>query len=179
MVRSDRLLLKVLGPEAASDVMQYLLRNREHFRNAGPKVTDDYFTISYQRLRLSKEADLVSQGIFLRFYLFLRDDAGGPIGDISISQIARGIMQSCVLGYKIDRDHTGRGLMTEAVDGTVKLAFTQLGLHRVEANIMPSNIASQRVVEKLGFEREGYSRRFLKIDGDWQDHVRYAKLGDE
>lgn len=181
MLLTDRLSLRTLGPANAAHVADYLRRNREHFRNAGPLVTEDYFTESYQRARLQREVELMGEGTFFRLWMFLRDASPsmGPIGDISLSQIFRGIMLSCYIGYKIDKGHTGRGYMTEAVGRVVQFAFDDLCLHRLEANIMPSNTASQRVVERLGFVKEGFSRRYLRINGVWEDHLRYARVRED
>jgi [ribosomal protein S5]-alanine N-acetyltransferase len=68
--------------------------------------------------------------------------------------------------------------MTEAVRRTVEIGFSEVGLHRVEANVMPSNVRSLAVVERAGFEREGYSQRYLRINGHWEDHIRFARVND-
>ena len=81
---------------------------------------------------------------------------------------------SCFLGYKVDQRFNGLGVATEAIAASNRYLFEVFGLHRIEANIMPSNLASQRVVEKLGFEQEGLAKAFLKINGKWEDHYRYA-----
>jgi [ribosomal protein S5]-alanine N-acetyltransferase len=181
MISTARLNLTLLGPTQAREATRYLSRNRAHFSGAGPLVDDEYFTVEYQRRRLTRELEMMEEGTLFRLWIFRREDPEGspPIGDISLSHIVRGIMQSCYLGYKLDRDHIGKGYMTEALERTVAFAFENLALHRVEANIMPGNIASQRVVEKLGFVNEGFSPKYLMIDGRWEDHVRYAKINDE
>lgn len=178
MLTTPRLTLKLLGPDQAPEATRYLLRNRAHFASAGPRVDDEYFTEDYQQRRLTRELEMTEQGSLVRLWIYLSDadTIDGPIGDISLSHIIHGILHSCFLGYKLDHEHLGRGYMTEALEATLGLAFGRLGLHRVEANIMPRNIASQRVVERLGFEREGYSRDYLMIDGRWEDHLRYARV---
>lgn len=175
-----RLDLRLLGPDHAIDVTRYLARNRDYFKTAGPLVDDDYFTDGYQRRRLARELEAIDDGSLFRLWIYLRSSSNpGPIGDVSLSRIVRGIMQSCFLGYKIDRAHAGNGYMTEALEATVAFAFEKLGLHRLEANIMPSNAASVRVVEKLGFVDEGCSRRYLLINGAWEDHRRFAIVNDK
>ena len=180
MLTTPRLRLRLLGPENAPEVRDYHLRNRDYFATAGPRVDDDYFTEDYQRNRLLRELEMAEEGNLVRLWIFPRSDDSSmnPIGDISMSHIIRGIMHSCFLGYKIDCEHAGKGYMTEALERVVGFAFDNLGLHRVEANIMPTNLASQRVVEKLGFVREGYSRQYLRINGSWADHLRYTRLND-
>jgi ribosomal-protein-alanine N-acetyltransferase len=100
------------------------------------------------------------------------------LGMVNLSEIVRGSFQSCYLGYWIGVEHAGRGHMTEALCHTVELAFTELRLHRIEANIRPENEPSLRVIQRLGFQREGYSPRYLEIDGEWRDHERWALLSD-
>ena len=87
----------------------------------------------------------------------------------------RGAFQSCFLSYKLDMDLCGRGYMTEAVEEAVRIAFTVLGLHRIEANIMPRNTASLGVARKAGFQEEGLAVRYLRINGVWEDHIHMVR----
>lgn len=86
---------------------------------------------------------------------------------------------SAHLGYWIDEEHQRRGYMTEAVRAVVRFAFDVLGLHRVQAAVMPHNAASLRVLEKLGFRKEGESPRYLQIAGKWADHAVFAVTAEE
>jgi len=111
------------------------------------------------------------------FGIFLR--RGGFIGEVSLGSVQRGPFQSANVGYWIDVDHAGRSYMPEAVAVVLRFAFEELGLHRVEAAIVPRNENSRRVAEKLGLREEGTSQRFLQIRGAWEDHVRYAITAEE
>ncbi|TDE24035.1 N-acetyltransferase [Actinomadura sp. 6K520] len=105
--------------------------------------------------------------------VYLRE--GGDIaGIVNINGIVRGPYQRGVLGYAAFLPYVGRGYLTEGVALAVGYAFEQLELHRVEADIQPENSASIRLVERLGFRREGFSPEFIKIDGAWRDHERWA-----
>jgi len=95
-------------------------------------------------------------------------------GVFNLSQIAYGSFQSAYLGYYAFASSAGRGLMTEGLALVLRHTFGPLKLHRLEANIQPGNDASRRLVERAGFEHEGYSRRYLKIGGRWRDHERWA-----
>ncbi len=95
-------------------------------------------------------------------------------GQISLSSITRGPLLSAYMGYWIGAAFAGRGYMTEAIGLTLRHAFDTLGLHRVEANIQPHNRPSRAVVQKNGFRLEGFSPRYLKINGKWADHERWA-----
>jgi ribosomal-protein-alanine N-acetyltransferase len=104
----------------------------------------------------------------------------GPfIGEVSLGSVQRGPFQSANVGYWIDEPYAGHGYMPEAVAIVLRFAFDQLGLHRVEAAIVPRNARSRRVAEKLGMRDEGTSERFLQIRGVWEDHVRYAITAEE
>lgn len=96
------------------------------------------------------------------------------VGWVSISNIVRRAFQSAHLGYGAFSSHAGRGLMKRGLSAVIGAAFGELGLHRLEANIQPTNEASPALVSKLGFEREGYSPRYLMVDSDWRDHERWA-----
>jgi [ribosomal protein S5]-alanine N-acetyltransferase len=112
-------------------------------------------------------------------YLIRHAECGALVGFANISNVVRGALQSGYLGYGGFASHAGRGLMTEGVGAVVRAAFGELGLHRVEANIQPANLPSVNLARRLGFRREGFSPRYLMIDGDWRDHERWALLADE
>jgi ribosomal-protein-alanine N-acetyltransferase len=105
------------------------------------------------------------------------DDA--ILGFFNLSQIARGPMQSAYLGYAIGKPFAGHGYMREAIQLVLRHGFTELRLHRIEANIQPDNRASVALARGAGFRREGFSPRYLKIGGRWRDHERWALLADE
>jgi ribosomal-protein-alanine N-acetyltransferase len=103
---------------------------------------------------------------------------GEVVGVININEIVGGAFHSAYLGYYGMAKFSGKGLMTEAVGSAVAYAFGELGLHRLEANIQPNNHASIALVRRLGFQNEGFSPRYLRINGEWQDHERWAVLSD-
>lgn len=100
-------------------------------------------------------------------------------GEIGLSGIQRGPLQTAHIGYWVDEALAGQGIMPEAVVALLQYAFEQLHLHRIEINIVPRNQASRRVVEKLGLRYEGTSERYLQIDGVWEDHARFAITSEE
>ncbi len=112
--------------------------------------------------------------------LIARDtQSGGIVGVLNLSQIFRKAFQNAYLGFYGMAEFAGQGMMTEAVRLTAAFAFTDLGLHRLEANIQPDNIRSVALVRRAGFRKEGYSPRYLQIGGQWRDHERWALLADE
>jgi [ribosomal protein S5]-alanine N-acetyltransferase len=112
-------------------------------------------------------------------YLLRHRECGRLIGVVNVSNIVRGGLQSGYLGYAAFASHAGQGLMTRGMRAVLDAVFGELGLHRVEANIQPSNTRSIALVQRLGFEREGFSRRYLRIGGDWRDHERWAMLAED
>jgi [ribosomal protein S5]-alanine N-acetyltransferase len=112
-------------------------------------------------------------------YLLRHRECGGLVGYVNINNIVRGALRSGYLGYAAFASHARRGLMTAGLSAVISDAFTGLGLHRLEANIRPDNARSLGLVRRLGFSREGFSPRFLMVDGDWHDHERWAILADD
>ncbi len=98
---------------------------------------------------------------------------------VNLDDIVRGCFRSAYLGYYAFAPYAGRGLMQKGLSQVVTHAFEKMKLHRLEANIQPGNTASRALVKKLGFQREGFSRRYLKINGRWRDHERWAILAED
>ncbi|BCH60327.1 GNAT family N-acetyltransferase [Agrobacterium vitis] len=103
-------------------------------------------------------------------------DSHAVVGVFTLSQIVLGNFRSCYLGYYGMAAFGGRGLMTEALNAVIAHAFTEVGLNRIEANIQPENLRSIALVARCGFEKEGFSRRYLNIGGQWRDHERWARV---
>jgi len=97
------------------------------------------------------------------------------LGTCNLTQIHRGPSQSCNLGYTLDVDAVGHGFLTEALETVILFAFEKLHLHRIEANYIPTNERSGRVLRRLGFTVEGYARDYLDIAGAWRDHILTAR----
>jgi [ribosomal protein S5]-alanine N-acetyltransferase len=125
--------------------------------------------------RFARAREPVSHAGFL---VFRRDD-DALVGVFNFSEIVRGPFQSAYLGYYAFSPLSGQGLMTEGLALALDIAFRKLALHRVEVNIQPTNKRSVGLVERLGFTREGYSRRYVKIAGRWRDHLRFAMLAED
>jgi [ribosomal protein S5]-alanine N-acetyltransferase len=134
-----------------------------------PPSTPERFAAYLDRAALASQAS----------YLIRHADCGGLVGFANISNIVRGALQSGYLGYGGFASHGSRGLMTEGVGAVIAAAFGELGLHRLEANIQPDNLSSINLARRLGFRREGFSPRYLMVDGGWRDHERWAVLADE
>ncbi len=114
-----------------------------------------------------------------QFGIFLPDKPDQLIGEINISAIHRGVFQSCSVGYWMDERYAGSGYTPEALALLYKYIFESLDLHRVQIAIIPRNVPSLRVVEKLGLRKEGLAKGYLKICGQWEDHYIFAMTSEE
>jgi ribosomal-protein-alanine N-acetyltransferase len=112
-------------------------------------------------------------------FLVCRATDDAIVGFFNLSQITRGSLQSAYLGYAAGKPFAGLGYMRQGIELVLRVAFQELRLHRVEANIQPGNRASIALARGAGFQREGFSPRYLKISGRWRDHERWALLAEE
>ncbi|MCG8480888.1 MAG: GNAT family N-acetyltransferase [Spirochaetales bacterium] len=180
-LRTDRLVIRDLRPGDARSVHEFNTRNRWYHERWEPKRAAEYYTLRFQRrlLRhLRHNAGIVQFGFSLIPATGRATLHRPPDGVITYSNIVRGPFQSCFVGYRLAVSAEGRGLMTEALSATVSYMFEVEGLHRIEANIMPTNDRSIRLITRLGFVFEGRSRRYLRIQGCWEDHDHYVLLND-
>jgi ribosomal-protein-alanine N-acetyltransferase len=179
-LRTERLVLRPLTPEDAPKLLQYVLVNRVWLAPWEPAHPSSYFTLEGQRgiLAQCQEDRRAETGVLLG--VFERDNRNGELqGRISVSGIVRGIWQNGFVGYSISASRAGRGYMTESLRRLVLFSFAELRLHRLQASIIPRNIASLRVVKKCGFRYEGRALRYLKINEVWEDHDVFALTADE
>ena len=151
-----------------------LQANREFLAPWDPIRDEGYYTVDGQYADIGAALEEHARGVRLP-HLVLAED-GRVVGRITLTSIVRGPFQSCNLGYWVSGSENGRGLATAAVREVVQLAFEQLGLHRVEAGAVPHNVRSRRVLERTGFVAFGLAPAYLRIAGEWQDHVMYQQL---
>ena len=179
LLETPRLLLRALTPRDAPLLLDFDLRNREFLAAWEPRRDELYFTLTRALAAVKADTRTARRDTGYRWHLFQKSDRWRIIGSVGLSNIVHGAFLSTHLGYRLDGEVTGQGFMTEAVTAVINQAFTTLSLHRIEASAMPRNTASRRVLARLGFEEEGLSRRYLKIAGVWEDHVRHVLLNRE
>lgn len=172
---TNRLFLKTIEIADLNMLKDYLIRNKEFLSPWEPERQDSYYEEPNLVKMIEQEIADHSNQNQLSLYILLKDESR-IIGNVTLSNIVRGIFQSCFVGYKLDQDEVNKGFMTEALKKIIDIAFNDLKLHRIEANIMPRNQASKEVIKKLGFEYEGLSKKYLKINSIWEDHEHYAIL---
>jgi ribosomal-protein-alanine N-acetyltransferase len=176
-VAGERCLIRDLRVEDAEEMLALRERNREFFTPFEPTVADDHFTRAVQ-------LDVIRHGNRAwdddREYTFgVALPSGELVGRVRLSVVVRGPWQNANIGYYVARASNGRGICTEAVGLVVGFAFERLGLHRVQAAVMPRNTPSIRVLEKNGFRREGLAPRYLRINGEWEDHAIFARTVED
>ncbi|HEX2057478.1 MAG TPA: GNAT family protein [Actinomycetota bacterium] len=160
-----------LVADDAEEMLELLLANRDFLEPFEPIRPPSDFTLAGQRAAIEELAAARAAGAAYAFCI--RAD-GVLVGRLTLSQVFRKAFRNCYLGYWVGEEHNGRGIATEAVGLAVRYAFGDLGLHRVQANVMTRNPRSARVLEKAGFRKEGLALRYLAIAGRWEDHDMYA-----
>jgi ribosomal-protein-alanine N-acetyltransferase len=143
-----------------------------------PTWPADDLTRGAFRRRLKRYAEDQRSDLAYAFLIFRSDD-GAMMGGLTVANIRRGVAQAGSIGYWIGQPFARQGFMTAAVRALVPFCFDSLRLHRLEAACIPTNAASKRLLEKTGFKYEGHARGYLCINGQWQDHLLYARLKDD
>ncbi|WP_154723509.1 GNAT family N-acetyltransferase [Ilumatobacter coccineus] len=175
-----RIMLRPLAPNDFRSWSEVRQRNGEWLtvwepsRQAHqPDPTTDRSAFSSRCLQRDRDR---AAGTAYQFGIFVDQQIAG---EVNLNNVIRGAMQSCTVGYWIDQAHAGNGYTAEGVVLVLQFAFEQLGLHRVEICIVPRNHRSRRIVEKLGIRDEGTAQRYLEINGEWEDHIRYGITSEE
>lgn len=177
-MEGSQIYLRFLEERDATAKLNLNLRNRSFFESYVTTRTDEFYTFDYQLQSIKSGIASMhnDEGYFWGIFLIDSDDL---VGVLSLTEVLRGSLQSCWLGYSLDRAQNGQGYTTEAVRLVVDYAFQALQLHRIEAGVMPHNSASIKVLEKTGFECEGLSKKNVFINGKWEDHLHFAMIKPE
>jgi len=160
-----------------SDWAELRAQSRDFLTPWEPAWTSSELTRSSFRRRLKCYTRDLREDLGYAFFLF-DGEKEMLLGGLTLSNVRRGVTHACTLGYWIGASYAGQGKMTAGVRAILPFVFDTLRLHRLEAACLPRNEASMRLLERVGFAREGLARRYLKINGIWQDHVTYALLED-
>ena len=153
-------------------------RSRDHLMPWEPQWSRDELSRSAFRRRLRHYHREIREDQGYAFFLF-RDGDETLLGGLTLSNVRRGVTQAASLGYWLGQPYVRRGIMKAAVAAVAPFVFDELKLHRLEAACLPHNQASIRVLQQNGFQNEGLARRYLKIDGQWRDHLLFALLADD
>lgn len=138
-----------------------------------PTWSDDELLASSFRRRIAQYARLVAEDSAYPFFIFSKNE-DLLLGAITLSNIRRGVAQMATLGYWTGVSHTQSGVMTDALQAVVGFARDELSIHRLEASCLPANMPSIRLLQRTGFDREGFAKSYLKINGQWEDHILWG-----
>ncbi|WP_061939113.1 GNAT family N-acetyltransferase [Collimonas pratensis] len=178
VIETKRTVLTILHPDAAPLLLAYQMANKEHLAPWEPIRDSDFYTAESCRRRCESAYQAFIDGTAVSF-IALERKSNKMIAGCNFSNIVRGPLQACYLGYSVHQEFEGQGLMHEVAQAAIQYAFGELGLHRIMANHLPSNLRSQKLLGRLGFEREGYARAYLKIAGKWEDMVLNSLINSE
>lgn len=178
---TQRLVLRAARTGDVGELRALLRRNQAHLEpwNPAPRAGEDPTSITEISNMVLRERREWKHGRAFAFMLAPREQPSRLVGKIALSGVMRGAMHGAHLGYWMDEDHQSKGLCTEGIRAVLDFAFGPAQLHRIQAAIMPRNSRSLRVIEKLGFRREGYAERYLHIAGNWEDHILFARTREE
>lgn len=173
---TERLTLQVLLEKDADRVLDFYLRNQAVFEAREPSRPANFYTREYQAMLLRAEFQMAVKLHGVRFWLFEKTNPGQIIGTVSFQNVIRSVYQSCQIGYKLDEAYWHRGYAREAILRAIPVALNDLHLHRIEALVLPDNLPSIRLLERLGFEREGVCRSCVYLHFGWADHLMYSYI---
>jgi ribosomal-protein-alanine N-acetyltransferase len=171
ILTTQRLALFPVDPALARPMLAYQLKNSAHFAQWDPTPSTFYYSEQYWATRFKLRQRDWHEGRGASWVLTLPEQPDLIIGSVSLSNLVRGVLQVATLGYSIDADFQGQGLMREALQAVIEFAFGVLQLHRLQANYQPHNQRSGALLERLGFTIEGRAQQYLFLNGAWRDHV--------
>lgn len=177
-LKEESIYVKLVEESDAQSLLTLKVNNKHFFQLFSGIREESFYTLQGQleRIRASIEAKNGDKGYLFLVYL---NESEEVIGAVSLSEVVRGNLQSCWIGYFLDKDHNGKGYMTEAVKLVINHAFRDLNFHRIEAGVMPHNTGSIKVLLKAGFHKEGIAKKNVKINGHWEDHQTLAIINEQ
>lgn len=170
-LQTDRLILRLAEPADIPALLRFHTENVAHLAPTSPEPPPDFLTTAYWEREVARNCDDCAHDRSIRLRLFPRAAPHAVIGSFTLSTIIRGPAQFANVGFALDQEYQGQGLMTEAGHAVIAYAFGALVLHRLNACYLPSNDRSARLFQRLGFAVEGHARNYLRIQDRWQDHV--------
>lgn len=167
---TERTDVYLLTLDHSVNFQRYLLDNRANFAPFEPLRNEEYFTINSVAERISNALLDYEERKCILMVFTLKDD-NKIIGSINFTNFIFGVFQACYLGFSIDQDYQGKGLMHEALKESITYVHDKYKIHRIMANHLSENLRSNKTLSSLGFVKEGYAQSYLKINGVWQDHI--------
>ncbi|CAG9294999.1 GNAT family N-acetyltransferase [Celerinatantimonas diazotrophica] len=175
---TERSQVVLLQPGLAPFLTDYIIRNRDHLGPWEPPRREEYFTLKNTQQTIAAKLKLYDQDLALPLVALDRSSQK-VIATVNVSNIVRGIFQAAHLGYGVDEKYQGQGFMTEILSAAIPEIFTQLKLHRLMANYIPTNQRSGALLQRLGFDKEGIAKDYLFINDQWHNHILTAKINPD
>ncbi|WP_182058219.1 GNAT family N-acetyltransferase [Pantoea sp. ME81] len=167
---TERTDVYLLTLDHSTSFQRFLLDNRANFAPFEPLRNDEYFAINNISDRI-RNALLDYEERKCILMVFTLKNENEIIGSINFTNFIFGVFQACYLGFSLDQAYQGKGLMYEALKGSITYVHDNYKIHRIMANHLPDNLRSNKTLSSLGFAKEGYAQSYLKINGQWQDHI--------
>lgn len=158
----------------AQVLLNFYTKNRSHLAPWEPERSDRFYTLAYWQEQMQNREVEMQDGRAAFFVAV--DDAEDVVSVCNLTNIVRGVFQAGYMGYAVAEAYQGKGVMKALCEYVVNYAFEELKLNRVMSNYLPHNERSGNLLKSLGFEQEGYAKRYLKIHGQWQDHILTARV---
>lgn len=171
LLETSHLILRTPEIEDCSRLELFKEKNKEHFSRWASSTSEA--KLSYDSI-IKTWLQEMTEDRSVRFLVFKKEHPDAVIGLCNFTQIFRKAFHACYLGYQIDQDFEGQGMMFEALQEAIKFMFREKNLHRIMANYMPLNNRSAKLLQRLGFIIEGHAQKYLLINGEWEDHILTA-----
>jgi ribosomal-protein-alanine N-acetyltransferase len=172
-------VVRLAEADDVPQVVRYFRDNREHLAASRPLVGEEFHSEPFWNAQVRANHSEFREGKSVRLFLFDRARPERVIGNANFTQVFRSPAHYCTLGYGLDREYEGRGMMREGLETALEYMFGPQNFHRVQANYVPRNERSGGLLRRLGFVIEGYARDYLLLNGRWEDHILTSKTNPD
>lgn len=179
LLTAPRVIVRLANTTDVPQVVRYFQDNRAHLASSRPIVGDEFHTEGFWHAQVRANLTEFRDGRSVRLFLFDRGRPERVIGNANFTQVFRSPAYYCTLGYGLDREYEGRGMMREGLETALAYMFGPQNFHRVQANYVPRNERSGGLLRRLGFVIEGYARDYLLLNGRWEDHILTSKTNPD
>ncbi|MEE3392150.1 MAG: GNAT family N-acetyltransferase [Lachnospiraceae bacterium] len=175
---TDDLVLKVLKPDSAYEVLNFYEKNKYFFEPHEPDRGENFYSLQFHKANLQYEYEAMESGSYMRLWIFRKGGPDVPIGTFCFYNYVKGAFRFCTLGYKTDFYHAHKGIMYRALSYYIPVFMNETGMHRIEAFVSSKNTPSIGLLKKLGFKAEGTIHSYAYLNGAWKDFELYTLIGE-
>lgn len=171
IIETDRTIIRMANDSDIEEIIKYFTDNKSHLELFEPIKPSNYYTEEYWIEEIDNRISSFVSDNSLKLFIFNKEESNSIIGTVNFNNFVRGSFQACYLGYSLAEIMQGKGYINEALKSAINYLFSELNFHRIMANYMPHNRKSAKVLKRIGFTVEGYASNYLKINGEWEDHI--------